>query len=742
MPKHDKNTPPDVILQSYQDASAGRFNTGPNGAKHRPFSFEAAVEACSGWVFAAAMINANAVASVPLRLYVRKRPGQKCLLESRPLTHKRRDYLAGLSSHHPSPLVCKSMEYGDWEEVSVRHPLTDLLSSSNPITNGFDLTAQRIMWQELTGNAYLLKQGSIGLGGPPAALWPLPPQWTWVIPDPTRRRWLDGYLYGSDMASRVIYQPEQVIHFKRPHPSNMYYGLGKLQAAWAAVRIDHANHAMDQALADNQARPDYIIAMEGADEKTVKRTQTQVDARHRNPNKSGRPMVVGGGKVDIKTLTFAPKELEGRDDVIEEIAAIFQVPVSLLKANDPNLASAEAGYGHWRAGTILPLCRMDEQQLNQDLVPHYSLDDLCLAYDNPVPADLDKEHERGVKSTSYAIRTINEQRVIEGLEPSDDPAADKLLFNGKPIGGDDQADKPVVLTADDVAAVVTKCLADPSVKPVTAEPVRFSHQDLLQIVEQVNSGKVPRDSAISIMRLTMGLDDETASGLLGSAGTVASVELSQPRSSALDIKALELAAKSAYGQAADEIVKQAVSDLDDLQQDMEAVSESAASGYDFASVQVDVTQDEVVKRLKAVADMIPEEHLTGKGREDQFHVTCLYGLVSDEADPVIQILEDSGQRDPFELTLEGYGLFETDEHDVIYVAVVSDWLHRTHDVLKNLAHKSDYPDYVPHLTLAYVAKGQGQWLIESLPSFAKTAVTVDQLTFSPAVGEPVTVVLD
>ena len=61
-------------------------------AKAQPFSYAAAVRAYSSWIYSAASINAQAVASVPLRLYVRSRPGRK-LYETRRVPRARKAYL-------------------------------------------------------------------------------------------------------------------------------------------------------------------------------------------------------------------------------------------------------------------------------------------------------------------------------------------------------------------------------------------------------------------------------------------------------------------------------------------------------------------------------------------------------------------------------------------------------------------------------------------------------------------------
>ena len=108
----------------------------------------------------------------------------------------------------------------------------------------------------------------------------------------------------------------------------------------------------------------------------------------------------------------------------------------MLKANDPNLASAKQGFQTWRESTILPLLRMDEEELNQSLVPLFGLEgDAFLAYDNPVPEDEQFQLTRRTALVAGGILTINEARAEEGLEPVDDPLASTPLVNGAPLGG-------------------------------------------------------------------------------------------------------------------------------------------------------------------------------------------------------------------------------------------------------------------------------------------------------------------
>jgi hypothetical protein len=108
----------------------------------------------------------------------------------------------------------------------------------------------------------------------------------------------------------------------------------------------------------------------------------------------------------------------------------------MLKANDPNLASATVGFASWKQTTILPLLRMDEETLNQNLLPLFNIEeDAFLAYDNPVSEDERFAFEKLRSMVAGGIMTANEARMREGLEAVEDPMADALLVNGQPLGG-------------------------------------------------------------------------------------------------------------------------------------------------------------------------------------------------------------------------------------------------------------------------------------------------------------------
>ena len=425
-----RQTTPDKYLASSVNIVSG----GQHGAQRAPFSPYSGVRAFRSWVYAAASINANAVAALPLRLYAKK---DATPLATRSIPRGRKAYMMGDLSGDARPsasVMRKAVAYGDdFEEVTGSHPITDLLSRANPFLNGFDLSVLRVLYGELTGNAYLhpiIDEAS----GLPAEIWPLAPHYVEVIPDDDE--FIRGYVYGVDSQHKQIFEPDEVIHFRRPNPGNYFYGLGKVEAAWGVIQANEAVHEMDLATFANQARPDYAVVVKGnATGDQLDRFQQQVENKLRGTRKNGSFLAMSGD-VQFTPLNFPPKDLAGREEIVEEIAAVFGVPVSMLKANDPNLASAQTGFAQWREGTILPLCRMDEEELNQSLLPMFGLEDThCLAYDNPVPADKAYELQERQTAVAGGWRTPNEARIEEGREPIDDEFADRLLVGGQPIGG-------------------------------------------------------------------------------------------------------------------------------------------------------------------------------------------------------------------------------------------------------------------------------------------------------------------
>jgi 2'-5' RNA ligase len=142
--------------------------------------------------------------------------------------------------------------------------------------------------------------------------------------------------------------------------------------------------------------------------------------------------------------------------------------------------------------------------------------------------------------------------------------------------------------------------------------------------------------------------------------------------------------------------------------------------------------DAVGKKVLELGKSIPDDDLSDEGREPNPHVTLFYGLHDDSPDGVEEVVKGFG---PVKMTLGKTAVFEKDDGDVVYVSVASDDLAELNGkVREGTENTTKYPEYVPHVTLAYVKKGRGKEYA-GLDALDGVEVELTDLTFSPASGE-------
>lgn len=94
------------------------------------------------------------------------------------------------------------------------------------------------------------------------------------------------------------------------------------------------------------------------------------------------------------------------------------------------------------------------------------------------------------------------------------------------------------------------------------------------------------------------------------------------------------------------------------------------------------------------------------GIETNPHITVLYGLHEENNIDIIKDIVKDVSEINFNLT--GLTLFENEKFDVLKFDVQSEILSELNKRLSSLPHTTDYPDYHPHLTVAYLKKGTGK----------------------------------
>lgn len=160
--------------------------------------------------------------------------------------------------------------------------------------------------------------------------------------------------------------------------------------------------------------------------------------------------------------------------------------------------------------------------------------------------------------------------------------------------------------------------------------------------------------------------------------------------------------------------------------------------YDYSSCHIDVPSplaEEIIEwgRTNVSDDDI---YVTQKdptfGREDEIHVTILYGLHTDDAELVREILKDQG---PVKVTLGKVDVFTNPyKFDVVMIDVYSEDLSRLNSLLqKKLKFTNKYPVYNPHVTISYVKKGKG-WKHAQTAIWDGRAFVCDYAVFSSKNG--------
>lgn len=147
------------------------------------------------------------------------------------------------------------------------------------------------------------------------------------------------------------------------------------------------------------------------------------------------------------------------------------------------------------------------------------------------------------------------------------------------------------------------------------------------------------------------------------------------------------------------------------------------------------------KDWKSFQDMIDDEDIyTEKGdqsygREDEPHVTILYGLHATITDSTIEELINEIK--PPVLNLNKIGIFENEKFDVVKFDIIGESKERLSKMnakFAKLPHTTDYPDYHPHATIAYVKPGTGKKYVKTFSGEEIISITPTDVVYSKADG--------
>ena len=286
----------------------------------------------------------------------------------------------------------------------VRHPLEMLLDNPNPVMSRFELFEQTIGFLELTGNAYWFIVGDTR--GRPAQIWPLRPDRITIVPHP--QHYIAGYIYEID-GQRIPLEAVEVVHFKRWHPANDYYGLSALEAARIAVESDRAMARWNKNTfgQDNGVPAGIVNIKEFISDSDFERVKREWRGSYGSAQR--KTAFLRGGAVEWQNIGLSHTDLDflkGRKAHREEILNIFGLPVGLVSENATE-ANAKVAERLFIERTLWPKLVRLAQKITQELLPFYPGEHIAL-FDDIRPTDLQTRLDE--IRTAQSILSINEIR--------------------------------------------------------------------------------------------------------------------------------------------------------------------------------------------------------------------------------------------------------------------------------------------------------------------------------------------
>lgn len=141
---------------------------------------------------------------------------------------------------------------------------------------------------------------------------------------------------------------------------------------------------------------------------------------------------------------------------------------------------------------------------------------------------------------------------------------------------------------------------------------------------------------------------------------------------------------------------------------LEQLIKKQKQSYDYGCVMLYFNFPEIknIHNKINIKDLYEEENDRSYGLEHEPHTTLLYGLHHSVS---LENVKNSIKDITFSTCIiKNPSLFENEKYDVFKFDVSGEGLKQANEKLKNYPYTSDFPNYHPHLTIAYLKPGEGK----------------------------------
>lgn len=369
-------TDPDKFIRGISSSMMSRMGYPPDNKAEF-------LEAYKYWVYAGVSAIARNEAKVPLNLFYKKGTGE------------------------------------EWEEVH-DHPYIELMKNPNPELSLFEMRELRTLHLSLTGDAYWYLVMNKSFGKPlPVEVYPLLPDRVRIIGGGREKGIIGGYKYRMQNNEEIEFSPEEIVHFRLPNPSDLYfYGYAPLKAMVYTVNLDETMRQFMWEIFKNGAIPGTVLSTEKSlGDDTRNRIYEEWEKFEGVKNVASTVLLDGGLKAE--RLGFSLQELsfpEGSKRMMDEVLAVLGTPKTKLGIGDTvNRATAFELEKTFQAETIHPILLRNASKENQKIITLYD-PRLEMEYENPVPQDRELELKEWDMWLRNYVFSVDEYRDYLGAE--------------------------------------------------------------------------------------------------------------------------------------------------------------------------------------------------------------------------------------------------------------------------------------------------------------------------------------
>lgn len=290
----------------------------------------------------------------------------------------------------------------------LRHPALELWNQPNNFMTGEHF--REIGWQfmELVGEWYwVLTRGDNGRGIP-TEMWPVRPDR--MEPVPSRKNFLDGWVYTGPNGEQVPLLASEVIQLRYPNPLDMYRGMSPVQSLLADIDSAKYTAEWSRNFFLNSATPGGIVTFaKRLSDVEFREFVSRWREQHQGVARGHRVGVLEQGATwDPNTYTMADMQFVDlrnlNRDVIREA---YRIHKSMLgNSDDVNRANAETAeqvHVQWHE---IPRLMRQRTVLNRMFLPMYgdTSRNREFDYNDPTPSSAtDANEELTAKSKAAAI---------------------------------------------------------------------------------------------------------------------------------------------------------------------------------------------------------------------------------------------------------------------------------------------------------------------------------------------------